>query len=99
VRTYVVAALTLLGATLTATVVVERARFRRALVEPATVTCEGHRLPSDLAPAAWISRIAARIERREAFLLLPEGPRRSLASRARCRRRHSGIACGRSAAR
>jgi vancomycin resistance protein YoaR len=75
VRTAVVALLTVLGAALAAGVVAERARLRRALVERAAVTCDGHLLPSDVPPATWISRVAARVERREAFLLLPEGPR------------------------
>jgi vancomycin resistance protein YoaR len=75
VRTPVVAALSLLGVAFTVAVVVERARLRRALVEQAPVTCEGHLLPADVPPATWISRIAPRLERREAFLLLPEGPR------------------------
>lgn len=74
-RTSVLALLTVLGAALGSGLVLERARLRRALVERAPVTCEGHRLPSDVPPAAWISRIASRIERREAFLRLPEGPR------------------------
>jgi vancomycin resistance protein YoaR len=74
-RTSIVAALTLLFPALAVAVVSERDRLRRTLVERAPVTLEGHRLPSDVAPATWISRIAARIEEREAYLLLPEGPR------------------------
>jgi vancomycin resistance protein YoaR len=75
VRTAVVALLAVVGAALTAGVVAGRPRLRRALVERAPVTCDGARLPSDVAPATWISNVAARVERREAFLLLPEGPR------------------------
>lgn len=74
-RTSVVAALILVGTALAATAIAERERIQRALHARGPVTCEGHRLPSGVAPATWLSRVAARIERREAFLLLPEGPR------------------------